>query len=392
MRVHLKNYNDLFISNILTKDEMFIDLKSRKKGNVNCSKIEFNEKKLELIVAVDPYGVIPKLSRFYKDNKKFHTKNIEMLAADISNYFYEKADNYLDKNSLPNYEVYSPVTSVFKVMRRVQLCNKMEYEDLKDILYTDYEGLCAYLLLTCFDILGSRNNYINFGDWLISKKREYTYYRDLCLSDIEEYSDYQQKTQKLYKLYLKKFGVNKSFRYFIYDILSEKERSLIFGLNESDLKKISKSNELTENEVLLVKSLFKGMISIEYAYKKADSKYDIVQEESRAKLLKRIQDIRNNFTHSGFSIEGFSPTHQSSLIEKESNYIPNQLNIYIQMISDYLQCPVELVNNLKIRLFQQNIENNGERITEVYFNTLINRLKYIVIRGIERKIELIMSE
>lgn len=73
------------------------------------------------------------------------------------------------------------------------------------------EGLCIYLLLTCFDLLGQKNEYIQFQDWLVSTNRKHLDERDKIIAKTSKNTPPTNFAKALFDGHGKIYGVRRSF-------------------------------------------------------------------------------------------------------------------------------------------------------------------------------------
>lgn len=133
--------------------------------------------------------------------------------------------------------------------------------------YRHFSALRFYLLLTCFDILGSTRDYVPFSTWLESKTSSNE--RDIIVSSIKE-QDIISKVSKIYSSYNDLYGPTQGFKRFISEVLSEESRNKLY-------KSV---------QILKIKD---GQLQ--------DTDYHPSEKQKINFLLK----IRNSFTHSGLS-------------------------------------------------------------------------------------------
>ena len=141
--------------------------------------------------------------------------------------------------------------------------------------YKDFSALRIYLALTCFDILGQPNDWIDYKSWLISKKTKEE--RDVILNQVPKTENY---LIEVYNQYNRIYGVKSSFYKFIRDIISQKDRQKLF-------ESIRTSKQITP-QILNKKSTTV-----------ATGRRIEVKTETKEKFL---FEIRNSFTHKGISI------------------------------------------------------------------------------------------
>lgn len=92
--------------------------------------------------------------------------------------------------------------------------------------YKDYSALITYLLLTCFDVLGQPNDWVDFNSWLRSKKRKKE--REDIISKNYN-SDYSTFILSVNNQYNKLYGAKSSFIKFIREILTPENKKKLFN-------------------------------------------------------------------------------------------------------------------------------------------------------------------
>lgn len=96
-----------------------------------------------------------------------------------------------------------------------------------------FDSLRTYLLLTCFDLLGQPDEFMDFGAWLrAGRTREE---RDSILLSIPDVGDFVQRVSMMHEAYLGIYGVKKSFLRFIDDVIPEASKaSLLYSIRVSE--------------------------------------------------------------------------------------------------------------------------------------------------------------
>lgn len=133
-----------------------------------------------------------------------------------------------------------------------------------------FDSLRNYLLLTCFDLLGQSERYLDFQSWLGAKRCENE--RATLLSTIEEDDTEIQVATKLHRGYLDLYGSKNSFYRFINEMLPDKVRS--------DL-----------------------MVSVRIRRINTEENREIEILESDDEKIKYLYRLRNDYTH-GAQISG----------------------------------------------------------------------------------------
>lgn len=93
-----------------------------------------------------------------------------------------------------------------------------------DHKYKHFLALRYYLLLTCFDILGQREDFIDFHSWMNSKGNKAQ--RETIINESKSLS-VEETIKTVYNNYLKIYGYRNSFSRFIKEILTKEDRDLL---------------------------------------------------------------------------------------------------------------------------------------------------------------------
>ena len=205
------------------------------------------------------------------------------------------------------------IGNIYAVLDRLELCNSLE--KVKNTLFMQYESLVTYLMLTCFDLLGHNDQYVDFKKWLeinIKKKNK-------CL--IESENSFKNALS-LYQEYLKQYSMRNSFYRFINSLLPENARNDL--LNSFKVNIISNPPNCDTKEI-------SGNNKISYLY-----------------------DLRNNYTHQAQYIPG--SLHFPEDIDKNIN-IAWHINYQIHTIKNVTtlsvhEWPEIFVKTVKIGLSQ----------------------------------------
>jgi hypothetical protein len=147
------------------------------------------------------------------------------------------------------------ITQYYQVQERLSLAKRIleQGEQLRDcslVQHTDNNGwthpyiqhdaLVDYLLLTCFDILGQPEEWLDFNSWLTSSRKNSE--REEAVSLISESVTQIEATKKIYDFYQDKYGVKKSFYRFINEVLDqEAQERLLSSVKIEHINKDSKS-------------------------------------------------------------------------------------------------------------------------------------------------------
>jgi hypothetical protein len=138
--------------------------------------------------------------------------------------------------------------------------------------FQHYEGLTYYLILTCFDILGQKQKFEDFPNWL--KAKEVKEERDKIIESVNSLNlPLIQALRKVHEGYIDIYGAIKSFKRFIEETISTANRNKLF--DSIQLFRFDKRSQMN---------------------------VDLEENELKKAKLKLLQDIRNNFTHNGISL------------------------------------------------------------------------------------------
>ena len=130
--------------------------------------------------------------------------------------------------------------------------------------YKHYAALRNYLLLTCFDILGQTEDYIDFFSWLQSKKLKEE--RENIIKKCEG-TDIVLNMINVHKEYNSIYGISKSFHRFIYQILSDENRNKLFDSIDIKRRSVSDSKPIEINVSEKMKSDFLFLIRNSFTHK-----------------------------------------------------------------------------------------------------------------------------
>lgn len=129
-----------------------------------------------------------------------------------------------------------------------------------------FDGLRNYLLLTCFDLLGQPDDFMDFDSWLISSKtaiaREKVFEKNAHSGNLTEI------IKNIYQEYKLSYGTKRSFFKFLNEVLTEEMR-------------IELANDIWIRKY------------------KTSTNQRISSIESNEDKFKELYKIRNSFTHAG---------------------------------------------------------------------------------------------
>lgn len=198
------------------------------------------------------------------------SKDFDRDIKNIDNRFY---NDHFKRSSL---------FRLFKVHERVKLVRHLErmlYEPGDFIEKHMFPGLNTYLLLTCFDTLGQNDKgWRTFPDWLNSEKCKHE--RDQIYSEVNSMFTSHidgnltlKYAERIYLRYNEVYGVKNCFMNFLRSLLPKEQRLELFNKIKIEI----------------------------YAENSAFKYYD--DEPAKENWL---YSIRNNYTHSAISPEGFT--------------------------------------------------------------------------------------
>ncbi|MDQ1770474.1 hypothetical protein GQR60_03040 [Labilibaculum sp. A4] len=162
-------------------------------------------------------------------------------------------------------EFVNKLTSVKEAFRGTELVKKSENGDFNHP-YIHFDGLRFYLILTCFDILGSNKEYLPFSNWLTSSNTKNE--RAEIFAQMNKNEITSESVNDIYLGYNKIYGVTKGFKRFIAEILSDENRKLLL------------------DNIMIRK--FDNVSGIQLKYTPPDSK-----------KIDFLYQVRNSFTHTG---------------------------------------------------------------------------------------------
>ena len=172
---------------------------------------------------------------------------------------------YKIENVKSRLEFISKLTSVRETFRGIELIEHTENNGWTHP-YKHFSGLRFYLILTCFDILGSNEEFIPFSNWLTSskiKEERENIFRNVYSNELNPDS-----VKKVYSGYNDIYGISKGFKRFINEVISTEDRALL--LDSIKIRKIQNNPQKV----------------IEY-------------EPNETKKINFLYEVRNSFTHTG---------------------------------------------------------------------------------------------
>jgi len=117
----------------------------------------------------------------------------------------------------------SIVHLIRKVFHRINLCDKIKAFDKINDPWFDAIPLEVYLYLTCFDLIGQPDQFMNYHDWVHKNKERCMKIIDSKQLNTIEFVDTSWET------YIEQYGTRRSFHKFIDELLDTDIRSELFG-------------------------------------------------------------------------------------------------------------------------------------------------------------------
>lgn len=167
----------------------------------------------------------------------------------------------------------SKIKVIIAVIERLELIEIFAERELNVRLLGFYQSLVVYHLLTCFDLLGQPDNWIDFMNWHISTNK-ISEKKD-ARSRFNFWDNFETKVKKYYDFYIYKYGVRKSFVRFINEVIPDSTREELFN-----------SIRISVN----------GM---------PNPSIRIKEDSNQTVKMNFLSDLRNKYTHSAIFIPGF---------------------------------------------------------------------------------------
>ena len=166
----------------------------------------------------------------------------------------------------------SPLGRAAAVLDRLELVETLRRPEVGSRLWLRYRGLVAYLMLTCFDLLGQPADWVDFSRWLESSRHQTERERVVVpvgTSSIEAARAFVEAHAQLY-------GVRRSFRRFIEKVLDPEQRQALLAC--------------IEIEVAVAPPLI--------------GENDAPKSLGESKKIDWLFDLRNRYTHAAFYVPG----------------------------------------------------------------------------------------
>ncbi len=167
----------------------------------------------------------------------------------------------------------SPLRVIFAITERLKFIESLKEKEVSAKLYQHWEPVIIYHLLTCFDLLGQPESWVDFDSWLTSDKHKTE--REKVKATLETGLDNIEFSRALYKNYQEIYGAKKSFLRFIREILPPEARRELF-----------ESIKIHTNTI-------------------PPSIKTISEDGTESEKEKFLYDIRNNYTHKAKVMHGF---------------------------------------------------------------------------------------
>lgn len=181
-------------------------------------------------------------SRYVKiHNGEYDTfDDVEYIFGELEIFFGEgkvsidivqKAIMYSAKNIRPRRmhktkEIQSQLFKKWKrVLGRMNLCQRLKNPDVGKALFCHWSPLIEYHCLTCFDLLGQKERYAEFGEWI--KSSDYKSERENV--DVPNNISQVGIAELYYSEYQKIYGVKNSFFNFIDNVLDRNDLEVLLN-------------------------------------------------------------------------------------------------------------------------------------------------------------------
>jgi len=203
--------------------------------------------------------------------------------------------------------------------------------------YLQFSALRIYLALTCFDILGQPDDWRDFSSWL--KSKSHLSERSKILAKYNK-ENLQNAIVSIYDDYQNVYGVKRSFFKFIREIISQNDREKLFNSIKGQ-KRITEPKYNPDGTTTLG-------TGIQF----------ILNEDQKERFL---FDIRNSFTHKGFSIgdaaSGIFKNEEPILLPDREEPIWLFHGIHSQQIGkDYITFQVQRWPFVLLEIIENTIE------------------------------------
>jgi hypothetical protein len=167
----------------------------------------------------------------------------------------------------------SRIGKIYAIIGRFDLIETL-HELPRTILWSHQTPLSVYFILTCFDLLGQPDGWLDFGNWLNSKKEKHLQERQKGFNGIKNGSENIEQHMKIHNYYIELYGMRRSFYRFITDILPDKMKDRLLASIDISIASLPPSNFETKNA-------------------------------GEKEKIKYLFYIRNSYTHSAQSPSGF---------------------------------------------------------------------------------------
>jgi hypothetical protein len=129
-----------------------------------------------------------------------------------------------DRKAMSN----SRIKRIESVLDRLDLVEILGRKEAGQMLWMHYWGIYAYLLLTCFDLLGQERGWLEPAAWLRANDERVAFERAEALAQGLPGVDHVAAAATLLDAHSKIYGVRHAFRRFVVDVLPiEARRSLL---------------------------------------------------------------------------------------------------------------------------------------------------------------------
>lgn len=232
---------------------------------------------------------LPVINRLFEEIKDNISRN------EVDTYFQEKFLEYEKSTEVRVFNNSWKKSEARKILQAFERIEKVKFLfyilENDDNLSMKHQGpsLITYLLLTCFDVLGQKQNWLSFGSWLETKDERIRIEREEIIRKIaDENLNLPQTTKYIYDEYNKIYGVKTSFFNFIREVIPPETRKELFEKIRVNIRKID--------------------------FEKKKSEWSAENGSTKKKEI-YLFSIRNDFTHNSW---GKSGIYRKGLEESEN--------------------------------------------------------------------------
>ena len=171
------------------------------------------------------YNTFDDVERIFNELDSFFEKN-EITKELVQKAVTNSASNIRPKQMHKTNEIQSQQFKKWvRVIDRINLCERLMHPDVGRELFSHWSSLIEYHCLTCFDLLGQKEGYADFGRWI----RSSDYKADRERVVVPENTDYDKVSEIYYSEYQRRYGVKNSFFNFLDNILNKDDVEILFS-------------------------------------------------------------------------------------------------------------------------------------------------------------------